>query len=86
MLQRVVDETGTAADVVIEAGFANADASTGAYEVSVPATAARAALHGQALAPADNPGRYTISAKLGTQTKTAEVDVTANAAIADFNF
>jgi len=86
VLQRVVDETGTAADVVIEAGFANADASTGAYEVSVPAAAARAALHGQALAPADNPGLYTISAKLGAQTKTAEVDVTANAAIADFNF
>jgi len=49
------DETGTAADVVIEAGFANADASTGAYEVSAPAAAARAALHGQALATADNP-------------------------------
>jgi hypothetical protein len=85
-LQRIVDETGTTADVVIEAAYANADAMTGAYEVYVPLAAARVAPYGATLAAGDNGGLYTVSATAGAGTKTAEADVNGSDAIVDFFF
>jgi len=85
-LQRVVDEAGTASDVAIEAGFANADATTGRYEVSVPQAATWVVPFSGSGMAGDNAGIYTVSARNGAQTKTAEADVNGGNDIVDMSF
>ena len=85
-LQRVVDANGAAAEVVIEAGFANADAITGDYELYVPASAARVAPYGGNLGAGASVGIFTISARSGAETGTAGADVNGGDAIIDFAF
>ena len=87
-LQKVVDNTDDALDVVIEAAFANADAMTGDYAVSVPAGAAKVAPLGAPLATAVNGGKYVARATDGATTQdSALVDVsTADATGVDFVF
>lgn len=87
-LQKVVDNADDALDVVIEASFANADAVTGDYAVSVPAGAAKVAPLGAALATAVNGGKYVVRATDGATTQdSAVVDVSsADATGVDFVF
>ena len=84
----VVVVLGQALDVVIEAAFANADAMTGDYAVSVPAGAAKVAPLGAPLATAVNGGKYVVRATDGATTQdSALVDVsTADATGVDFVF
>jgi hypothetical protein len=80
-LQKVVDNTDDALDVVIEAAFANADAMTGDYALSVPAGAAKVAPLGAALGTAINGGKYVVRATDGATTQdSAVVDVAGAAA------
>lgn len=85
-LQRVVDEAGTSADVVIEAGFANADATTGHYEMYLPRVATWVVPFAGTGAGGDNAGLYTVSATAGAQTKTGEADVNVGDNIVDLSF
>ena len=85
-LQYVVDESGTEADVAIEAAFANADATTGAYEMHVPALATRVAPHGGSLVAGDNGGLYTVAATVDAAKQSAVADVNVSDAIVDFLF
>jgi hypothetical protein len=87
-LQKVVDNTDDALDVVIEAAFANADAMTGDYALSVPAGAAKVAPLGAALGTAVNGGKYVVRATDGATTQdSAAVDVSsADATGVDFVF
>jgi len=87
-LQKVVDNTDDALDVVIEAAFANADAMTGDYAVSVPAGAAKVAPLGATLGTAVNGGKYVVRATDGATTQdSAVVDVSsADATGVDFVF
>lgn len=87
-LQKVVDNTDDALDVVIEAAFANADAMTGDYALSVPAGAAKVAPLGAALGTAVNGGKYVVRATDGATTQdSAVVDVSsADATGVDFVF
>lgn len=88
VLQKVVDNTDDALDVVIEAAFANADAMTGDYALSVPAGAAKVAPLGAALGTAINGGKYVVRATDGATTQdSAVVDVSsADATGVDFVF
>lgn len=85
-LQRVVDANGAASEVVIEAGFANADAITGSYELYVPASAARVAPVGGNLGAGTSAGIFTVSALSGAEKGTAEANVNGGDAIIDFAF
>ena len=85
-LQRVVDEVGETADVLIEAAFANADATTGSYQVSVPQAATLVVPFGGSGSVGDNAGIYRVSAKVGSQTRAADADVSVGNDIVDLTF
>ncbi len=81
-LQRVVDETGEADDVVVEIAHANSDADSGAYEMTVPAAAARVAAYvasSPSFSDGANAGVYDVSARVEEVTK-VETGVDASAA------
>lgn len=89
-LQRVVDEDGSADDVVVEIAHANSDEETGAYEMTVPVAAARVAPYA-ASAPSfeagANAGLYDVDASVGEVTQVeGDVDVSAADQQVDFTF
>ena len=86
VLQRVIDKTGVTDDVVIEAAFANADATTGDYEVFVPQAAAKVAPHGGPFLAGDSGGLYAVTATVGTETRAEEASVGAGDDTVDFVF
>lgn len=85
-LQRVVDNVGETSDLLVQSAFANADATTGTYEVSVPQGATKVVPFGGSGTVGDNAGIYRVSAKVGTQTRAAEADVNAGNDIVDLAF
>jgi len=87
-LQKVVDNVDDALDIVIQAGFANADSVTGDYTLSVPPGAAKVAPYGSALGGAANGGKYVVRATDGATTQDSDVvDVSSVSATGvDFTF
>jgi hypothetical protein len=85
-LQRVVDNAGDTSDLLIQADYANADATTGTYEVSVPQGATTVVPFGGSGSIGANAGIYRVSAQVGSQTRTAEADVTLGNDIVDLTF
>jgi hypothetical protein len=85
-LQTVVPGTGATTEVVIQAGFANADSVTGHYELRVPAEAARVAPYGEEPVPGAAGGQYTVKARVGGDEVAAEADVSSGDIGIDFTF
>jgi hypothetical protein len=85
-LQRIVSGSGANGDVVIEAGFANADSANGFYELRVPASAARVGPYGGSLSDGASAGVYDIVARSGEAVATVEADVDAGDVTVNFSF
>lgn len=88
-LQKVVDEPGDADDVVIEAAYANSDASTGLYRLEVPVAAARVAAYASSspsFADGANAGVYEVAATVEGATQTGDADVSTTNQTLDFAF